>query len=698
LPVRSPGEDKILAELSASKVQKYSPVEVAIRIGTTYRNSFDPEEVNVALKIKTPSGASIAVPAFFCQDYQRKPGGKERGRDDWFYPAGMPVWKARFAPSEVGTYSAEVTRRDRSGTAQSDVLRFECVSSASKGFLRVSKKDPRFLEFTEGRPFFAVGQNLAFIGSGQYASLPKAEEMFGKLADNGANYLRIWVCCEDWATAVEAQKSAWTRSWGGKAPIVPVLDAQGKPTERKCITLGGTHPASVNVSTCNPVALRPETRYVVSGEVQTEGEAKLEVAVHGASVGEPIIGAKGDWARFQREFTTRPSQLWLGQMALRAVGQGGGAVRVTGLSLREAAGGPELLWEADVNRPVRGFYNPPDCFVVDKILEAAQQRGIYVQVCLVTRNLYMSDLKDPKSRQYDEVIRCVKNLFRYAVARWGHFTSVGAWEYFNEQDPGLPTDRFYAELGKYLEEIDPYRHPRCTSGWGPSPKDWRHAQLDLPQEHRYLRPALKEGYKDEVADVLERVALVKTHAPQKPVFLGEYGLAGDKWELSPLMKDDKDLVHFHNALWSSALSGAAGTALFWWWDQLDRMDCYQHYRPVSAFVADIPFTTAELQGIKATVSDTRARVVGLQGKDCAFAWLNNREATWWNAVVAKAAPQKLGPATLTVEGLSSGAYRVEWWDTYAGKIAKEEKASASDGRLVLQTPAFERDVACKVRR
>lgn len=36
------------------------------------------------------------------------------------------------------------------------------------------------------------------------------------------------------------------------------------------------------------------------------------------------------------------------------------------------------------------------------------------------------------------------------------------------------------------------------------------------------------------------------------------------------------------------MSGTAGTVLFWWWEQLDRQDGYQHYKPLAAFMADEP--------------------------------------------------------------------------------------------------------------
>ena len=123
----------------------------------------------------------------------------------------------------------------------------------------------------------------------------------------------------------------------------------------------------------------------------------------------------------------------------------------------------------------------------------------------------MSSLKDEQSDEYTQAIRDAKNLLRYCVARWGYSTHVAAWEYFNEIDPHLPTDRFYDELGAYLDQIDVYRHLRTTSTWAPSPKDWRHPRLDIAQTHHYIRPADKDRGYDEVAVVLQRTELLREH-------------------------------------------------------------------------------------------------------------------------------------------------------------------------------------------
>ena len=105
----------------------------------------------------------------------------------------------------------------------------------------------------------------------------------------------------------------------------------------------------------------------------------------------------------------------------------------------------------------RGYYNPVDCALLDHIVEAAEQTGIYLQLCLITRDAYMGDLKDEQSAAYQQATVDAQNLLRYAVARWGYSTHVVTWEYFNENDPGLPMERFYREVGDYLQQVDRVR-------------------------------------------------------------------------------------------------------------------------------------------------------------------------------------------------------------------------------------------------
>jgi len=683
--------EPVVMDVPAAGVGKYEKVEFNLRLDAAYQNPFDPGEVDLVVLLTTPSGGRIVVPAFACQDYQREKLDRGPKPVDWIYPQGAWCWKARFAPLEIGTHQAVARLKDRRGTFQSKPVQFESRASTSRGFLRVSASDPRFLEFSEGQSFFAIGQNLAFIGPSQYANLAKAEEMFARLSENGANFLRIWTCCEDWAMALEARKSAWGRSWDWKPPIAALPDSTPGQPERKCVALGGEK--ALPVSPSHRVALRPNTRYVFSMQVRSERPATLRVEWSDTAWDVPSAAeAKDRWITITRERTTGPKEMWLDRLSLRQ--SGGGSVWLDRLSLREAAGGAELLWEADVNRPKRGFYNPVDCFLLDEVVRAAEQRGIYLQLCLITRDLYMGSLKKDDSPEYQQAIDDAKRFLRYVVARWGYSTHVAAWEYFNEIDPNLPTDRFYRELGEYLEQIDPYRHLRTTSSWAPAPKDCRHEKLDLAETHYYLRPADRQRLKDEVEAALDRTAFLREHAPARPALIGEFGLADDRWREDDLMRADREMVHFHNSLWASALSGASGTALFWWWDELDRKDAYRHYRPLAAYLADIPFTTAGLQRTSAELMPAAVRLVGVQGPRSAYLWLFNPQASWL-AQADGTTPSEIRGARLRIPGLAPGDYRVEWWDTGEGKVRTAKKVAVA-GDLSIDVPAFTADLACKV--
>lgn len=345
------------------------------------------------------AGQTSNVPAFFAQEYERQ----RHGGRDWFYPRGLPGWKARFAPPCPGDFTATAIVRDAQGSRRSEPVRFACVASQSPGFLRVNTRDPRWLEFSNGQAFFPIGQNLAFIGSQQYVTLTRAEEIFGKLAAHGANYLRIWTGCEGWALAIEARKSAWGRSWERRSPVV----AMPGETKRRCVLLTQVTTA---INPSHELALRPATRYVVTGRVRVEDGALVRLEAQGTAPAILGAGPPGTWVAFRHEFSTGTNDHWLSGMRFLRGGQG--AAWVADLSLREAAGGPELLWEADVNRPVRGSYNPLDCFWLDELLAAAQERGVYLQLCLLTRDLYMEALKDPASADYDRAIADAKKTFR----------------------------------------------------------------------------------------------------------------------------------------------------------------------------------------------------------------------------------------------------------------------------------------------
>jgi hypothetical protein len=515
--------------------------------------------------------------------------------------------------------------------------------------------------------------------------------MIRRLGESGANFARVWACSEDWALAIEARKSAWGRSWAWNPPFAPMPDDEGGQSGRLCVRISGDAGASAAVSPCHRVALKPNTRYRLTGRVKADGGVGLAFDLGGPRT---VAGA-GQWTQFSEEFTAAAGQPWLQGPTFRLTAKGAAWLR--DLSLKEAAGGPELLWEADPNRPALGVYNQPDCYMLDRVLEAAEQSGVRLQVVLLTRDLYMPMLAKDGAPRYAEAVAAARRLLRYAVARWGYSTHIAAWEYFNEMNPGMPTDRFYSELGETLERTDPYRHLRATSTWSSPSKDYRHPQLDTADLHFYLRPAAGEMWKDAAAAVLARWQAARRQASARPILFSEFGMTDDNWRHAPQLDEDKDFVHLHNGLWASALSGFASTVCHWFWDDIHRRDLYYHYRPIAAFVADIPFTTARFRPAAAACTNG-LRAIGLQGDACAYLWLADPQATWWKIAMEGAQPAETSGAAVTLAGLSDGAYHVRWWNTWKGEVVKQAPAQAAAGTLRLDVPPFTRDIACKIVR
>ncbi|NCO39163.1 MAG: hypothetical protein COZ06_34710 [Armatimonadetes bacterium CG_4_10_14_3_um_filter_66_18] len=674
--------------LAERTVARFSKLELILAVQPVGENPDDPNEVDLRVELTSPGGRHLVIPAFYSQAFERRQLDKGGRQVAWLYPVGSPEWKVRFAPTEVGTYTGAVKLRDGAGDVESRAFSFDCVPSESSGFVRVSAQDPRFLEFADGKPFFVLGQNVAFI-----KSLGEAEDMFAKLGADGANYVRVWACCEDWAMGVEARKSAWGRSWEWAPPLVQLPGREGYHSAQRCVQIAGKEGASIALSPTRDLATQPDTRYLLTGKVRTDNGVSLRVEVQGTPPAEPL-SSPGKWTAFRHEFTTGADQWWLPGVSFALTAKGSAWVRE--LSLREADDGPELLEEADANRPVRGRYNQLDCFMLDQLVEAAERNGLYLQLCLLTRDHYMADLTDARSGKYGEAVADAEKLLRYAVARWGYSTHVATWEYFNEIDPGLPLERFYTECGDYLERTDPYHHLRTASHWNPAPKWWKNAALDLADEHYYMRPNTGPLFKDAVASVLGRAAELRAAAPSKPALLSEFGMTADNWQRTDYLDKDKDFTHLHNALWASALSGLSGTVMDWFWDDVHKRDLYSLYRPVAAFTADVPFTTGKLRRIAAAASPDRLRLVGLQGDDRAYLWLNDAEASWWNLNVEGRTPERIQDASIEIKGLPVGRYHVAWWDTFAGRPTEPATVTAGAHSLQLDVPAFLRDTACKL--
>lgn len=172
-----------------------------------------------------------------------------------------------------------------------------------------------------------------------------------------------------------------------------------------------------------------------------------------------------------------------------------------------------------------------------------------------------------------------KNKLRYLVARYGAFTSLGMWEYWNEKT--VPP-AWYKEMSETVAALDPYRHPitnsYTTTGDAASLSLPR---MDITQTHRYG----DDGSMPDITPVI--IADAKDYfGYKKPHLMGEYGIS---WRGSDATYDpDGTATNLHNGLWASAMAGNAGGAVIWWWDNyIHPKNLYANFTPLTKFAQTV---------------------------------------------------------------------------------------------------------------
>ncbi|HHV55226.1 MAG TPA: DUF5060 domain-containing protein [Firmicutes bacterium] len=299
-----------------------------------------------------------------------------------------------------------------------------------------------------------------------------------------------------------------------------------------------------------------------------------------------------------------------------------------------------------------------------------------------------------------------KDLFvqrlRYIVARWGYATNLLAWEFWNEVDLTDDYDQdavtaWHREMAEVLRALDPFDHLISTSfsNYRREASIWSLPGMDFTMTHFYGQPPW--GDQDPAKSILQRDREKRKFA--KPTFTAEYGL---DWS-APSAQDPRGF-HLHDILWASTVSGAAASAMTWWWDNyVHPNDLYYHFRPVSEFVARIgagslagePFT-ARVNGVPA---GRRIEAYGEKGQNgVTVLWVRDARATWAEMKQGYE-PQPVSGLWLELGGLAPGRYRVLWWDTVEGRPIRETTVTVEGGAgtLILELPSFGRDVAAAIR-
>lgn len=199
----------------STRIPKEEKFEVSFRIPDRHVDPFDTNVVQVTGEFTAPDGSVAVVDGFYANDYYRE----VTTAGERITPQGVPLWRVRYAPRQEGVYQYRLKVRDAGGEAVWGPARFTATPALGHGFVRVSARDPRFFEFTDGSYYFPLGHNIrspfdtrhdaAFpweqrfeTGSAVYSKYFKA------MAENGEQTTELWFA--PWSLGLE-----WDERWPG---------------------------------------------------------------------------------------------------------------------------------------------------------------------------------------------------------------------------------------------------------------------------------------------------------------------------------------------------------------------------------------------------------------------------------------------------------------------------------------------------
>ena len=262
-----------------------------------------------------------------------------------------------------------------------------------------------------------------------------------------------------------------------------------------------------------------------------------------------------------------------------------------------------------------GQFDLANAWRLDYAIDLAQKQGVRVMLCIDSFNILREKdcyncwettphnavnggpLQRPNDFwQNDEMDRLYKNKLRYLVARYGAYTGVLSWEFWNEVDvindyPSEPVRLWHQRMARHLRSLDPYRH-LITTSYGRSEGDPAVdtlPELDYVQTHNYGSP--------DIPVALARKQTEKA-AYGKPHYVGEIGAdcTGARFE------DDPTGLQIHDPLWIAMATGASGLAAPWYWELIHSSNLYGLFDVAARFSKDIDWPGEAVRPIKAELA------------------------------------------------------------------------------------------------
>ncbi len=230
---------------------------------------------------------------------------------------------------------------------------------------------------------------------------------------------------------------------------------------------------------------------------------------------------------------------------------------------------------------------------LDYVLQLAEQRGLYLELCLDFHGMFAVDpdywggnnywpknpycitnggpCLTPNAFFTNAIARATyQKRLRYLVARYGYSPNLLAWQFFNEIDNvasllnATNVAAWHGEMGGWMRTHDPFGHLLTTSFTyaEPHPEIWSLPQMDYVCVHSYGASQPAGSFSTVVKGLRQKYG--------KPVLVDEYGTSWQGWNRAA----DPYLRGFRQGIWGGALGGSVGTAMSWWWENIHSENAY----------------------------------------------------------------------------------------------------------------------------
>jgi|GEM_PF-1293975 hypothetical protein len=194
----------LLAGLSMAQLtaQQWHPVDIQLSTKTAYANPF--MDVNVQAKFSGPGNTSLTIPGFY---------------------AGNNVWKVRFAPTKIGSWTYTTTSGDAAMNGQTGTI--TCTPNTQNnvhGRLSVDPLNPHHFRYEDGTPYFMMGAEIDWLGVIQCfdTTIAKQKQILDMYSARGFSAINFSAYVWIWPTLPATTPDLWGPpdmfAWAGTNP------------------------------------------------------------------------------------------------------------------------------------------------------------------------------------------------------------------------------------------------------------------------------------------------------------------------------------------------------------------------------------------------------------------------------------------------------------------------------------------------